>query len=81
MKEIANAMLGAKGATVKAQYRTLYKAVKDGEATEEMVLKIAELIASRLTITPINFTTQLMEDTDIEDKAVLGISNYLQGQN
>ena len=43
--------------------------------------EIAELIASRLTITPINFTTQLMEDTDIEERAVLGISNYLQGQN
>ena len=78
MKEIANAMLGTKGATVKAQYRKLYDAVKAGEATEDMMLQIAELISSRLTITPINFTTQLMEDTDIEERAVLGISNYLQ---
>ena len=82
MKEIANAMLDTKGATkVKAQLKILYDAVKDGETTQQQMQEIAELIASRLTITPINFTTQLMEDTDIEERAVLGISNYLQGQN
>jgi hypothetical protein len=79
MKEIANAMLDTKGATkVKAQLKILYDAVKNGETTQQQMQEIAELIASRLTITPINFTTQLMEDTDIEDRAVLGISNYLQ---
>ena len=42
------------------------------------ILKISELIASRLTIAPINFTQQVMQDTEIEDKAMLGVSNFLQ---
>ena len=80
MKDIANAMLESKGSIVRKQYKQLYDAVKRGEATEQQILEIAELIASRLTIAPINFSTQLMEDTDIEDRALLGISNALQGQ-
>ena len=42
------------------------------------VLKFSELKASRLTISPINFTTQVMQDTEIEDEMMLGISNLLQ---
>ena len=80
MKDIANAMLESKGSIVRKQYKQLYDAVKLGEATEQQILEIAELIASRLTIAPINFSTQLMEDTDVEDRALLSISNALQGQ-
>ena len=78
MKELANALLGTKGLTARKQYKALYNAVKDGQATEEQVLKISELIASRLTISPINFTTQVMQDTEIETEAMLGISDLLQ---
>ena len=78
MKELANALLGTKGITARQQYKKLYDAVKDGQATEAQVLKISELIASRLTISPINFTTQVMQDTEIEDEMMLGISNLLQ---
>jgi len=80
MKDIANAMLESKGSIVRKQYKQLYDAVKRGEATEQQILEIAELISSRLTIAPINFSTQLMEDTDVEDRALLSISNALQGQ-
>jgi hypothetical protein len=78
MKELANALLGTKGISARKQYKALYDAVKDGQATEAQVLKISELIASRLTISPINFTTQVMQDTEIEDEMMLGISNLLQ---
>lgn len=78
MKELANALLGTKGLTARKQYKALYDAVKDGQATEAQVLKISELIASRLTIAPINFTTQVMQDTEIETEAMLGISDLLQ---
>ena len=78
MKELANALLGTKGLAARKQYRELYDSVKRGEATEAQILKISELIASRLTIAPINFTQQVMQDTEIEDKAMLGVSNFLQ---
>jgi len=79
MKEIANAMLDSKGGTARANFKKLYDAVKKGETTQLQQQEIAELIASRITITPVNFATTTMEDTDLEDKAVLGVSNFLQG--
>jgi len=79
MKEIANAMLDSKGGTARANFKKLYDAVKNGETTQLQQQEIAELIASRITITPVNFATTTMEDTDLEDKAVLGVSNFLQG--
>ena len=78
MKELANALLGTKGIAARKQYKLLYESVKRGEATEAQILKISEFIASRLTISPINFTTQTMQDTEIEDKLLMGISNFLQ---
>ena len=78
MKELANALLGTKGITARNQYRALYESVKRGEATDDQILKISELIASRLTIAPINFTQQVMQDTEMENNLMLGVADLLQ---
>ena len=78
MKELANALLGTKGITARQQYKALYESVKRGEATDDQILKISELIASRLTIAPINFTQQVMQDTEMENNLMLGVADLLQ---
>ena len=53
MKELAEAMTDAKGAKTIAQYRKLYKAVKNGEATDAELARISDIISSRLNLAPL----------------------------
>ena len=78
MKELANAMLGSKGKAARDNFRTLYKAVKDGQATDQQILEIAQFIAGKITVAPVNATMNVMEDTETDANIMLGISNFMQ---
>jgi len=62
MKELAEAMTDAKGAKTIALYRKLYKAVKNGEATDAELVRISEIISSRLNLAPLAFTETLARE-------------------
>ena len=53
MKELAEAMTDAKGAKTIALYRKLYKAVKNGEATDAELARISDIIITRLNLAPL----------------------------
>ena len=78
MKELANALLGTKGAAARQQFKALYQAVKNGQASDEQMLKVAQLLASKITIAPVTVTTNTMSDTELDADIMLGASNLLQ---
>ena len=78
MKELANAMLGSKGKAARDNFKVLYKAVKDGQATDQQILEIAQFIAGKITVAPVNATMNVMEDTETDANIMLGISNFMQ---
>ena len=78
MKELANAMLGSKGMAARKKYELLYKAVKKGQATDQQILEIAQFIAGKITVAPVNATMNVMEDTETDANIMLGISNFMQ---
>mgnify|MGYP003646943986 FL=1 len=80
MKELANALLGSKGLAARANFKILYKSVKNGETTQEQRLQIAEFLASKLTVSPANSATQLSEDTDVNAKVMQELTNLLNRQ-
>lgn len=78
MKELANAMLGSKGMAAREKYKALYKAVKKGQATDQQILEIAQFIAGKITVAPVNMSMNVMEDTETDANIMLGISNFMQ---
>jgi len=78
MKELANVMLGSKGKAARDNFKVLYKAVKDGQATDQQILEIAQFIAGKITVAPVNATMNVMEDTETDANIMLGISNFMQ---
>jgi hypothetical protein len=59
MKELAEAMTDAKGAKTIALYRKLYKAVKNGQATDAEMVRISEIVIGRLNLAPLAATESL----------------------
>ena len=78
MKELANALLGSKGVAARSKFKALYTAVKDGQATDDQIMEISRFIASKITVAPANTASSVMDESDLDDNLMLGISNFMQ---
>ena len=78
MKELANALLGSKGVAARNKFKALYTAVKDGQATDDQIMEISRFIASKITVAPANTASSVMDESDLDDNLMLGISNFMQ---